>query len=302
MRVNKVSRRIAATAGTVLSGVLPVTQVLGQNRQSPLALIAIGFPSFQDLLRGIRQFDRWWNLLLSIAVVVVLGGVFYLALRLRSFMRQVRENGKKVGAELTALRNRQPDGEKLKQEILLEVTEDLRKLNQRVQSMDDSLRDLPDQIKDLDTRVKTLEPAASNAEEGSVAELPEAIIEETNPEPARAKPPGQLSIEQMVAWVEDAGLALKPVKATLGLFGNFCFSAEGDNWLAENSNSTGAAFLFPRSDRFETAAHYDMYRDYYECVQPSAGRILIESPATVVIDSEQGGWKLSTKGELSVIP
>jgi len=267
-----------------------------------LGLNAISFPSFQDLLSEIRQFDGWWNLFFSIAVAVVLGGAFYLALWFRSFMRQLRQNGKKVEDELTAIRNGQPDGEKLKREILLEVNEDLQGLNRRMQSMDDCVRDLPSQIKDLDTRVKALEPAASNSETDSVVELPAAIIEETDPQPVPAKPPGQLSIDRMLAWAEDAGLALKPVKATLGLFGNFCFSAEGDNWLAESSNSREASFLFPRSERFETAAHYDMYRDYYECLQPSAGRILIESPATVVIDSEQGGWKLFTKGELSVAP
>jgi hypothetical protein len=264
--------------------------------------MSISFPSFQDLLSRVTEFDDWWTLLPRVAVVAGFGGAFYLVVRLRRFARQLRENRKKVDDELTALRNGQPDGEKLKRKILLEVTDGLQKLNLRVQSMEDSLRDLPSQIKDLDTRIKALEPDASASKAASVVELPAAIIDETDPEPAPAKPPGQLSIERMLVWAQDAGLALKPVKATLGLFGNFCFSAEGDNWLAESNKSTEASFLFPRSERFETAAHYDMYRDYYECVQPAAGRILIQSPATVVIDSEQGGWKLFTKGELSVIP
>jgi len=301
MRVNRLSRRVVAP-GTVLSGVLPVNQVLGQNRQPPLALNAAGFPTFQDLLNGIRQSGSWRTLLLSVAVAVALGGVLYSVVWLWRFVKRLREHGEKIDDELLVLRNRQPDGEKLKREILLEATEDIEKLRLFLRTLDDSLRALTDQVKDLDARVKALEPTTTNPQAPSDVNLPQAILEAPDPETASAKPPSQLSIEQMVMWVENAGLALKPVKATLGLFGNLCFSAEGDNWLAENINSTGASFLFPRSDRFETASHYDMYRDYYECAQPSAGRILIESPATVVIDSEQGGWKLFTKGELSVIP
>jgi hypothetical protein len=283
---------------------------LVQTQQLPLALNYTSFPSFKDLLSQIGKFHYWWMTLVGLAIAVGVGVARYLFVRLRRFVKEFRTELQRVDDDVAALQRsnsankaEQPDSETLKSDPLLAIRDKLKKLEARMEEIDDPETGLRAKVNVVEEKLKNWKPPASDSEAYFSVELPDkAIIDEIVPEPNAIKPPSHISIEQMLAWAGEAGLVVKPVKATLGLFGNFSPSNEGDNWLAENKKSTEASYLFPRSERFEIATHYDMYRDSYDCAQPAAGRIVIVSPATVKLDSAQGGWKLSTKGELSVIP
>jgi hypothetical protein len=260
----------------------------------------MSFPPFQDLLSKIGHANRWW--IIGGAIAIGFGVFFYFVMRLR----RTRKGVAKEFAALweSHLETKSAQSELIivmKKELRQEMEAELKKLVTRMEGLDESDNSLGSRIEGLDQRLKDVEHEGPNLEGADSGELPDKSAEILLG-PKAIRPPGQILIGEMLEWVKAAGLLLKPVKETLGLFGNLSPSDEGDNWLAEDSQKEGASFLFPRPERFETPAHYEMYRSYYDCVQPAAGRIMIESPAIVETDLEQGGWKLATKGELSVIP
>ncbi len=162
---------------------------------------------------------------------------------------------------------------------------------------------LTERVNRLELRLKNAKPEAKHSPNNQPPNpSSEPPPQDPLPSTPSITPPGQISTGEMLDWAREAGLVLKPVKASLGLFGNFSPSENGDNWLAENTNPEQQSFLFPRLDRFETATHYDIYRSYYTCLQPAAGKIVIERPALVEIDPAQGGWKLKSMGALIITP
>jgi hypothetical protein len=163
---------------------------------------------------------------------------------------------------------------------------------------------LSEQLKDLRERVENLERQSQTAH--SLPVEPTVEITEVEPleviaeKPPGIQPPAHVTVDKMMEWAKNAGLRLEAVKANFGLFGNLSQSEEGDNWLAIGTPDNDRYYLFPRVNRFESESHYKSdYHDYYNCDRPSAGTILIHHPA-IVIDAEQGGWKLLNKGLLSV--
>lgn len=262
----------------------------------------MNLPSLQDLFGDLGGLDPKW-IIAGVAVAIGLVGFLFLVVK----FRRARDRFQKELADLRISHSntdtRQSNlNKELKKELNQELGEELKKLGLRMDGLDETDRLLVTDIKGLDQRLKALEPESSDPAEVQITALVDtANTEAESPTPEAIKPPGQILIKDMVEWAKEAGFLLTAVKATLGLFGNLSPSDDGDNWLAEDGQKNAASFVFPRSERFETAGHYDIYRSFYDCVQPSAGRIVVESPAIVETDSEQGGWRLSSRGQLSVI-
>jgi len=250
--------------------------------------------SFRDLLVKAEGFSHW-PIVSIIAISITIGLLIYLILRIRRIEKTFEEHLKSLQNPVSTINSQQPNLTAFKREVDKETVERIGKLAERIELIESDeglnlqLDELKKRVDDLELKVPEHRKLPGDGKPDS--EELEAIM-----------PPGQISIETMVEWAEETGLLLIAVKATLGSFGNFEASDDGDNWLAQSIGTQGVSFLFPRSVRFETADHYDVYRQYYHCAHPAAGRILIETPARVEIDPQQGGWKLSTKGTLSVIP
>lgn len=227
------------------------------------------------------------------------GRVSYLEDQLDALNSHLRR-GDKVGTQVqTAARVSQvaaaetSDGKAAVKSSAPEVKEPEQAADVQPHTLAGSVADLAARVEALEGQLQSLvaaggtPPSEEEARDADEAEAPPPV-----------RPPQKVTVDKMVEWAQGAGLKLEAVKATVGLFGNFGPSDEGDNWLV---TADGDHYLFPRVKRFESGSHFKSdYLDYYDCDQPSSGTVVIDRPATMSSD-QQGGWKLVNKGKLSVI-
>lgn len=265
----------------------------------------------------------WWVMMWGLGIVALgLAVLTHFTFKLNKIMKEHEgrliplESTKRVGP-VAKTENPKDETKQPESPPNPELSPDLLKLDQRVETLELAKIGLEETMRSLTTRVDNVEEGLDDIEKqlpapkeptagGDVTasqytDLPEpeadtaAVADAPN-----SQPPLHVTVNKMVEWAQNLGLPLKSVKADVGLLGNFTTADDGDNWLVTNT-PTNKSYLFPRTDRFETASHYSMmYSAYYDCDQPSAGTILIDQPALVEADSEQGGWKLGDKGKLSV--
>jgi Tfp pilus assembly protein PilF len=82
--------------------------------------------------------------------------------------------------------------------------------------------------------------------------------------------------------------------------GNFMPSSSGEFILIPDGNGSQMSILLPAVTQFSTILDFFLYYDkYYICDNPTAGDVVIISPAIVITASQ--GWQLQRKGYLKVV-
>jgi hypothetical protein len=93
----------------------------------------------------------------------------------------------------------------------------------------------------------------------------------------------------------------RKIRAALDYGNDLLVAAEGGEFvLVRDGNGPGQPVAVPAVTRFTSRGDfYADYQDYYHCADPSAGEVLITSPA--LVEEVAGGWKLREPGVLEVL-
>jgi hypothetical protein len=75
-------------------------------------------------------------------------------------------------------------------------------------------------------------------------------------------------------------------------------SQAGEFVVISQNNNTHQALVLPKVTHFKAEKDFNKYKDYYDCANPTAGELIILSPA--VVNSTPVGWKIVEAGKLEV--
>lgn len=298
----------AQAAATPAAGTTPAAQATPEGERGE----AGGQEGAKDFTAAARSlFDRWGltAALIGVALGLVALAVYTVMLRLRladlgdeleAVKRQLRGGDEVTLPGQTTVRpaRASADAARSRGSAAAEPTPEGEGQEQAAETLPaaipaDAMSSLTSRVEEIEKQLQIIAKARATA----LAEEESRSPDEVNVASV-VRPPERVTVDKMVEWAKGAGLRLEPVKATVGLFGKFGRSDDGDNWLAI---ADGDSYLFPRVGRFESGSHFKSdYLDYYDCDQPSSGTVVIDWPATVLSDP-QGGWKLVHKGKLSVV-